>query len=92
MDVLGEVMREMEIEHLKAAIERLPERARYVLERRYGLDDGDPATRARPGEELEISRERLRQLQREVKLILKSGARCAMKPAVPDLGRKVVSV
>ncbi|MDP9480530.1 MAG: hypothetical protein M3R38_33530 [Actinomycetota bacterium] len=37
-DTAGEVMREMETEGLSAAIERLPERARYVLVRRYGLD------------------------------------------------------
>src|SRR4028118_1563848 len=63
-DTPGEVMREMETEHLKEAIERLPERARYVLVRRYGLDDRDPATLAELGDELEISRERVRQLQR----------------------------
>nr|MDP9484552.1 sigma-70 family RNA polymerase sigma factor [Actinomycetota bacterium] len=36
-DTAGEVMREMETEGLEAAIERLPERQRYVLVRRYGL-------------------------------------------------------
>ena len=72
-DTPGEVMREMETEHLKEAIERLPERARYVLVRRYGLDDRDPATLAELGDELEISRERVRQLQREAERILKSG-------------------
>jgi RNA polymerase primary sigma factor len=72
-DTVGEVLREMETEHLKEAIERLPERARYVLVRRYGLDDRDPATLAELGDELEISRERVRQLQREAERILKSG-------------------
>ena len=72
-DTPGEVMREMETEHLKKAIERLPERARYVLVRRYGLDDRDPATLAELGSELEISRERVRQLQREAERILKGG-------------------
>jgi len=72
-DTPGEVMREMETEHLKEAIERLPERARYVLVRRYGLDDRDPATLAELGDELEISRERVRQLQREAERILKGG-------------------
>ncbi len=72
-DTAGEVMREMETEHLKEAIERLPERARYVLVRRYGLDDRDPATLAELGDELEISRERVRQLQREAERILKGG-------------------
>jgi RNA polymerase primary sigma factor len=66
-------MREMETEHLKEAIERLPERARHVLVRRYGLDEREPATLAELGEELDISRERVRQLQREAERILKSG-------------------
>jgi RNA polymerase primary sigma factor len=51
----------------------LPERARYVLVRRYGLDDRAPATLAELGDELEISRERVRQLQREAERILKGG-------------------
>ncbi len=72
-DTPGEVMREMETNHLKEAIKRLPDRARYVLVRRYGLDDKDPATLAELGDELEISRERVRQLQREAERILKGG-------------------
>jgi RNA polymerase primary sigma factor len=72
-DTPGEVMREMETEHLKEAIERLPDRAKYVLVRRYGLDDRDPATLAELGDELQISRERVRQLQREAERILKGG-------------------
>ena len=60
-------------EHLKEAIEGLPERARYVLVRRYGLDDREPATLAELGDELDISRERVRQLQREAERILTGG-------------------
>ena len=72
-DTAGEVMREMETEGLGAAIERLPERQRYVLVRRYGLDEKDPATLAELSEELGVSRERVRQLQREAERMLKSG-------------------
>jgi RNA polymerase primary sigma factor len=72
-DTPDTVMREMETEHLKEAIEGLPERARYVLVRRYGLDDREPATLAELGDELDISRERVRQLQREAERILKGG-------------------
>ncbi len=72
-DTPDTVMREIETAHLKEAIERLPERARYVLVRRYGLDDREPATLAELGEELDISRERVRQLQREAERILKGG-------------------
>jgi RNA polymerase primary sigma factor len=77
-DTPGEVMREIETDHLKDAIEHLPDRARYVLVRRYGLDDRDPATLAELGGELEISRKRVRQLQRQAERMLKkSGAGCA---------------
>jgi len=72
-DTPDTVMREMETAHLKEAIERLPDRVRYVLVRRYGLDDREPATLAELGEELDISRERVRQLQREAERILKGG-------------------
>ena len=72
-DTPGEVMREMETVQLKEAVEKLPERARYVLIRRYGLDERDPATLAELGDELDISRERVRQLQREAERILKGG-------------------
>ena len=72
-DTPGEVMREMETAGLEQAIERLPERHRYVLRRRYGLDDRDTATLAELSDELDISRERVRQLQREAERRLASG-------------------
>ncbi len=72
-DTAGEVMREMETEHFKEAIEQLPERHRYVLVRRYGLDDRDVATLAELSDELKVSRERVRQLQREAERMLKTG-------------------
>ena len=62
-DTPGTVMREMESAGLKNAIEMLPERHRHVLVRRYGLDDREPATLAELGDELAISRERVRQMQ-----------------------------
>src|SRR5215207_536012 len=70
--VAGEVVRELEIRHLIGAIERLPERQRRVLVRRYGLDSEKPATFADLSEELEISRERVRQLQREAERALRN--------------------
>jgi RNA polymerase primary sigma factor len=72
-DTPGEVMREMETAGLQEAIERLPERHRYVLVRRYGLGDRDVATLAQLSDELDISRERVRQLQREAERMLASG-------------------
>ena len=72
-DTPGEVMREMETAGLQEAIERLPERHRYVLVRRYGLDTDEVATLATLSDELDISRERVRQLQREAERMLASG-------------------
>jgi RNA polymerase primary sigma factor len=72
-DTPGEVIGEMEAEHLKEAIERLPERVRYVLVRRYGLVGLEPATLAELADELDISRERVRQIQREAVKRLKRG-------------------
>ena len=72
-DTAGEVMREMETEGLQGAIERLPERHQHVLVRRYGLDDQKPATLADLSEDLEVSRERVRQLQREAERMLRNG-------------------
>ena len=44
-DIPGTVIQEMENALLHEAIERLlPERAQYVLVRRYGLDNHEPAT------------------------------------------------
>jgi RNA polymerase primary sigma factor len=70
-DMAGEVMQEMETEGLQVAIEGLSERHRYVLVRRYGLDDQKPATLAELSEELKVSRERVRQLQREAERMLR---------------------
>ncbi|CAA9519118.1 MAG: hypothetical protein AVDCRST_MAG05-3496, partial [uncultured Rubrobacteraceae bacterium] len=44
-----------------------------VLIRRYGLGDRDTATLAELSDELGISRERVRQLQREAERMLASG-------------------
>jgi RNA polymerase primary sigma factor len=71
-DAASEVIHAMERSFLQEAIERLPERHRYVLVRRYGLDDWGPATLAELGGELKVSRERVRQLHREAEHMLKS--------------------
>src|SRR5215212_9064418 len=76
------VVREMEAAGLREAIERLPEKTRYVLVRRYGLDDRDPPTLAELAAELELSRGRVRQLQREAEFLLKSGTRRVPRRAV----------
>ena len=69
--VAGEVIEELEIRRLMGAVERLPERQRRVLVRRYGLDGEKPATLADLSEELGVSRERVRQVQREAERSLR---------------------
>ena len=54
------------------AIERLPERHRRVLVRRYGLDEQEAATLLQLAEELGVSKERVRQLQREAERMLRA--------------------
>jgi RNA polymerase primary sigma factor len=72
-DTPGTVMSEMESSQLGEAIDGLPERYRYVLVRRYGLDNKDPATLAELSDELGLSRERVRQLQLQAIKRLNSG-------------------
>ena len=67
---------------LREAIGRLPQKARYVLVRRYALDDRDSLTLAELAAELKLSRERVRQLQREAEFLLKSGTRRDPRPSV----------
>jgi RNA polymerase primary sigma factor len=69
--VASEVVRELETRRLMESVERLPERQRRVLVRRYGLDGEEPATLADLSEELGVSRERVRQLQREAEVVLR---------------------
>jgi|SRR5215213_7583626 len=66
------VVREMEVSWLGEAIERLPERHRRVLVRRYGLDKQEAATLLQLAEELGVSKERVRQLQREAESMLRA--------------------
>src|SRR5215203_4295357 len=55
-DTPGTVMSELESSEVGEVIDRLPERYRHVLVRRYGLDDKDhPATLAELSDELELS-------------------------------------
>jgi RNA polymerase primary sigma factor len=72
-DTPGTVLSEMESSQLEEAIERLPERLRYVLVRRYGLDNRNSVTLAELSDELKISRERVRQLQLQAERLLERG-------------------
>ena len=66
------VVRQMEVSWLGEAIGRLPERHRRVLVRRYGLDEQEVATLSQLAEELGVSKERVRQLQREAESMLRA--------------------
>jgi RNA polymerase primary sigma factor len=80
--VASEVVRELETRRLMESVERLPERQRRVLVRRYGLDSEEPATLADLSEELSVSRERIRQLQREAEGMLRDeGEHSSVFPA-----------
>ena len=48
---------------VKDLLDALPERERYLVERRYGLDGGKCATLEEVGRELGVTRERARQIQ-----------------------------
>src|SRR5215212_1423457 len=81
-DTPGTVVSRMETSELGEAVDSLPERYRYVLVRRYGLDEKDPATLAELGDELELSCEGIRQLQLEAVRVLKNGEfGCALRAA-----------
>ena len=66
------VIQEMEMAGLWAAIGQLPERARLVLVRRYGLDGREKSTLADLAEDLGLSRERIRQIQGEAERLLQT--------------------
>src|ERR687894_75673 len=73
-DTVGEGVRELETSGPGRALERLPERQRHVLIKRYGLGDNETATLAQLSDELGVSRERVRQLQREAEQTLRRAA------------------
>src|SRR5829696_5030421 len=58
------VIRNMENTRLKESMGGMSARERHILVRRYGLDDREPATLAELSDKLGVTRERVRQLQR----------------------------
>jgi len=50
---------------VRHGLDELPQRTRRVLELRFGLVDGQPRTLIEVGQELGVSRERVRQLEVE---------------------------
>lgn len=62
---LKEAFSEMKHEELRRAIDGLPERERRVLELRFGLSGQQPLTLEEVGKEFNLSRERIRQIEKE---------------------------
>ena len=56
---------------LKRALRQLPARERYILERRFGMRDGSELTLEAISRILKLSKERVRQLEREALLKLR---------------------
>ncbi len=56
---------------LENALTRLPARERYILERRFGMRDGSELTLEAVSRILKLSKERVRQLEREALLKLR---------------------
>ncbi|MDQ4064330.1 MAG: RNA polymerase sigma factor RpoD/SigA [Actinomycetota bacterium] len=64
-------------EHVRGLLESLPERERYVVERRYGLDGNECATLEEIGAGINVTRERVRQIQASALRKLRAFARKA---------------
>lgn len=61
-----------EVDHIvKGALRQLPARERYILERRFGMRDGSELTLEAVSRILKLSKERVRQLEREALLKLR---------------------
>lgn len=56
---------------IKGAMTHLPPRERYILERRFGMRDGTELTLEAVSRILKLSKERVRQLEREALLKLR---------------------
>jgi RNA polymerase nonessential primary-like sigma factor len=60
---------------LRRVLATLEDREQHVIRMRYGLDDGQPCTLDQIGRRFGLSRERVRQIEREVMAKLRIGER-----------------
>ena len=65
VDPLEEAGESMRRQTVRAAVEELPDREARILHLRFGFDGGEPWTLDAIGEELGLTRERVRQLERD---------------------------
>ena len=71
-------------EDLRRVLATLEDREQQVIRMRYGLDDGQPRTLDQIGRRFGLSRERVRQIEREVMAKLRIGERAdRVHPATP---------
>lgn len=68
----GDSIHQSRREHwLKTAVEMLSNRQKYVITARYGLEDGTWRTLSQVGQQLSLSRERVRQIEAEAFILLR---------------------
>jgi RNA polymerase primary sigma factor len=60
---------------LSAVLDSLPERSAIVMRMRFGLDDGRPRTLDEVGRHLGLTRERIRQIERDTLAEIRAGGR-----------------
>jgi RNA polymerase primary sigma factor len=60
---------------LSAVLDSLPERSAIVMRMRFGLDDGRPRTLDEVGRHLGLTRERIRQIERDTLAEIRTGGR-----------------
>ncbi len=62
-DMESIILQQIEHEELGQLLDRLSEREKLIIRVRYGLSDGEPHTLAETGKVINVSRERVRQLE-----------------------------
>lgn len=76
-DAESAVVATLRHEDIRTVIDTLEDREQDVIRMRYGLDDGVPRTLDQIGREFGLSRERVRQIERDVMSKLRNGDRAA---------------